>query len=214
MLNLDAVSNAKIFDFPFQWGIADRLLPVDEQTIQMCDDFPVDSFRYQRYLNGHYLRRLLIPLGERSAFRGEEMTDAYHQLVKALNSTRYRDALSTVTGINLDQSPMEAAMWRSDANTVFAMHDDVHQKLLTHVIYLNHGWSKRDGGILQILASQNEDDVVFEVVPRLGISTLIARSDSSWHNITPISRSAPDSRNTITVHFYRSGTTKKDLPPR
>lgn len=214
MLNMDAVLNAKVFDFPFKWGIVDSLLPVDERGIQMCDDFPVDSFRYRRYLNGRYMRRLLVPLGDSAAFRAEELSSSFHDLVADLTSATYREALSKATGIDLQNSPMEAAMWRADSSTKYAVHDDVGSKLLTHVIYFNHGWKKSDGGVLQILASKDEEDVAFEVVPRPGISVIICRSDDSWHNITRISDSAPDTRNTITVHFYRPGTTVEDLPVR
>ncbi|MBF0145355.1 MAG: 2OG-Fe(II) oxygenase [Magnetococcales bacterium] len=214
MLNLDALRNAKMFDFPFQWGIANGILPTEPKSIQMCDDFPVDSFRYRRFLNGRYLRRPLIQLAAKTTFRNDELPDSYNELGEVLTSSAYRETLSKVTGINLGDAPMEAALWRSDSSTVFAMHDDQAQKLLTHVLYLNHGWNKRNGGVLQILASQDDDDVAFEIVPRLGVSVLIGRADNSWHNITPISRVAPDSRNTITVHFYRPGTSEKDLPIR
>ncbi|MBF0109953.1 MAG: 2OG-Fe(II) oxygenase [Magnetococcales bacterium] len=214
MLNLEAIRNAKMFDFPFQWGIADGILPSNPKSIQMCDDFPVDSFRYRRHLNGRYMRRPFVPLAAKDTFNSDELPKSYNELGETLTSSAYREALAKVTGINLKDAPMEAAMWRSDASTVFAMHDDQAQKLLTHVIYLNQGWNKRNGGVLQILASHDEDDVAFEIVPRLGLSVLIGRADNSWHNITPISRVAPDSRNTITVHFYRPGTREKDLPAR
>jgi len=213
-LNLDAILNAKMFDYPFHWGIADGLLPVDAKSIQMCDDFPIDSFRYRRYLGGRYMRRPLVSFGASKAFRHEELSGAYQDLAASLTSAAYREAVMKASGIDLRDSPMEAALWRSDAGTVFAMHDDNPLKLLTHVIYLNSGWTKRDGGTLQILASKDEEDVVFELVPRLGLSVLIGRSDDSWHNISPVSRTAPDSRNTITVHFYRPGASEKDLPVR
>lgn len=214
MLNIDAVLNAKMFDFPFKWGVADGLLPLDQCGMQMCDDFPIDSFRYRRYLNGRYMRRLLVPLGDSAAFRAEELSGSFNELAADLTGAPYRDALSRATGIDLQNSPMEAAIWRADASTKYALHDDDPNKLLTHVIYFNHDWKKRDGGALQILASQVEDDVVVEVVPRLGMSVLICRSENSWHNITQISDTAQDTRNTITVHFYRPGTTLADLPAR
>ncbi|MGF6813112.1 hypothetical protein OKW30_008329 [Paraburkholderia sp. Clong3] len=214
MLNTDAVSNAKMLDFPFRWGGVDGVLPADGQATQMCDDFPVDSFRYQHHLNGRYMRRLLIAFGTNEAFRGEELSGAYRELASDLTSGAYRSASSQATGVDLSNAPMEATMWRSDAGTQFAAHDDQESKLLTHVIYLNQGWTKQDGGVFQVLASKNENDVAFEILPRLGLSVVIPRSDDSWHNITAISPDAPDSRNTITVHFYRPGTSEQDLPVR
>ncbi|MCU9952090.1 MULTISPECIES: 2OG-Fe(II) oxygenase [Burkholderia] len=214
MINLGAISNAKVFEFPFKWGIADGLLSADQQGVQMCDEFPIDSFRYRRYLSGRYLRRPLVELDAQDAYRGEELSDAYRELASDLTSSAYRNAVSNATGIDLEGSPMDAALWRSDAATELRMHLDSEPKLLTHVIYLNHGWTAEDGGKLQILASENESDVAFEVLPRFGLSVFIARSPVSWHNITPISSTAPDSRNTLTINFYHPGTTSKDLPVR
>jgi Rps23 Pro-64 3,4-dihydroxylase Tpa1-like proline 4-hydroxylase len=214
MIDIDALVNAKMFKTPFQWGVADGVFPINETTIRMADEFPVDSYRYRSYLGGRYFRRQFIRLGAQELVNPSELSDAYHQLGAALLSANYREALSKTTGVDLEDAPMEAAFWRSDNGTIFARHDDAETKLLTHVLYLNHSWRQQDGGNLQILGSKNEDDVVYELVPRLGTSALIVRSDDSWHNISPIKPTAANSRNTITVHFHKPGTTENDLPTR
>lgn len=82
-------------------------------------------------------------------------------------------------------------------------HQDMKTKVLTHVIYFNTDWLESDGGCLRILNSSDPEDVHTKVLPNIGNSVVIIRSDTSWHSVekTRIDKS----RRAITVTFYTEG---------
>src|SRR5687767_7342498 len=106
--------------------------------------------------------------------------------------------------VDLSKARLEAWFWRYDATTVFVPHRDLETKLVTQVFYLNEVWPARAGGRLRILHSKASEDLSLDIAPNMRVSSIIKRSDTSWHLITPISQEAPTSRNTITVHFHRT----------
>ena len=87
------------------------------------------------------------------------------------------------------------------------------QKLATHVVYFNSTWNQADGGRLRILRSADTEDVAAELLPIVGNSVVIVRSENSWHCVSRVVNHAASSRRSVTVTFYRPGSISTMWPP-
>ena len=212
MLNMESIANANMFTEPYQWGLVTPTFDTQSDQNALTQGFPEEGFNYRRFLNGSYMRRPFIPFGEKQCFleSGCPLPAGYQTLAREILSDEYRKAVSSGTGIDLTGAVIEASLWRYDQGTRFGAHPDASVKLLTHVIYLNAQWAHHWGGNLTINASENPDDIAFQVTPRLGLSLFIIRSDNSWHRVTPVSAMAPDSRNTLSVVFHKPGANQNN----
>ena len=207
MLNLDAIGRATIFSEPYRWGLIEHVFSSREKAQDLVAQFPDEGFLYRKLLDGRYVRRPIYEIGKLEVYQSESLPEVYQELAEELASKEYRNALSRAINLELTDAVMEASFYRYDHGTSFAFHADFPTKLVTHVFYLNESWSKQWGGALQILGSENDEDILYEVTPQLGLSTIILRSDNSWHKVMPVERLAPDSRNTLVVQFHQPGTT-------
>jgi hypothetical protein len=204
MLNLDNIRRCRRFDRPFTFGlIEDPFLDLDAARA-LVGEFPSTGYEYRTHEGTHYVRRPLFVLGEDRPHQPEHLGPRTLELAGQIASPDYRALLGDVLSVDLEATRLEAWFWRYDWATGFVPHRDLESKLITQVFYMNDPWPASAGGRLRILRSESPDDVAFEIAPDLRLSTLIKRSDTSWHHVTAIGREAPNSRNTITVHFYRA----------
>jgi Rps23 Pro-64 3,4-dihydroxylase Tpa1-like proline 4-hydroxylase len=90
---------------------------------------------------------------------------------------------------------------------------DLKDKIVTHVFYFNRAWDKTDGGCLTILRSPSMADVVADVAPLLGNSSVLVRSDKSWHAVSRVVEGCRRSRRSMTVTFYHPGSLSTMWPP-
>jgi hypothetical protein len=56
-------------------------------------------------------------------------------------------------------------------------------------------------------------DVVAEILPVVGNSSVIVRSDHSWHCVSPVTNGCRTSRRSMNVIFYRPGAVSTMWPP-
>jgi len=202
VLDLEARSRLLWFHEPFEFGLWES--PFRDPTIPLALSraFPTDGYECRTHEQGRYLRRPLIRRGEAELAQPEGLSELTLALARQLQSASYRDFLAAATGLDLTATELEAWFWRYDHKTLFVPHQDAPSKLLTHVLYLNEVWPASAGGRLRILNSENGDDIAFEITPALSRSSLIRRSESSWHLLSPIAADAPGFRQTITIHFH------------
>jgi hypothetical protein len=90
---------------------------------------------------------------------------------------------------------------------------DLPEKLVTHVLYFNPSWNSADGGCLGILRSADATDLVAEILPIAGNSSVIVRSENSWHAVSRVVNHSAASRRSVTVTFYRPGSVSTMWPP-
>jgi hypothetical protein len=203
MLKIDAIHRGHMFDTPFRWGLIHDALPADA-ALQLARDFPRTGFQYRKHKLGRFCRRPMYVLPGNELRDVGDLSAGFRELAVGLNSPEYRKALSELISIDLSNAAIEASFWRYDHAISFVPHLDLRGKIVTQVFYLNEEWPHRWGGSLRILHSNDMEDMAFEISPRSNVSTIILRSESSWHGLTPISPDSTDSRNTLTVHFYHS----------
>ena len=203
MLNIDAIRKGNMFDSPFRWGLIHDALPAGT-ALQLAREFPRSGFQYRKHKLGRFCRRPLYVLPDSELRDVDDLSAGFRELAVELNSAEYRNALSELISVDLSNAPIEASFWRYDHAISFVPHLDLRGKIVTQVFYLNEEWPHKWGGSLRILHGNDIEDVAFQISPRSNVSTIVMRSENSWHGITPISADTTDSRNTLTVHFYHS----------
>ncbi len=202
MINLEQLKKAHIFTKPFKFGLIEDPFISKEEALQLVKTFPTEDFEECKHDDGHFYRRPLIVKGEEKIHLPENLDSSAIKLGEFFLSDAYIKTLIDVTGLPLEKKPIEAWFWTYDENTVFEPHLDFETKILTQVFYLVENWEAKDGGLLYILNSNSVDDIAYAVTPQLNLSSMIFRSDNSWHYLTPIKPEALSVRNSITVHFH------------
>lgn len=215
MLNPDRIANARLESTPFSWAQVGGLFsPEDAEAL--VQTYPRDHFKTLTNRGGEkdydYDARSLVRLGgDQVAFAGE-LSDAWRRLADQLLSAEYRAAMSTLTGIDLSAAPLEVNVCHYGPGASLGPHPDLADKVVTHILYFNREWRAADGGCLQILGSCNERDSVAEVLPTVGNSAVLVRSDKSWHSVSRVVGGCRESRRSVTVTFYRPGSESSMWP--
>jgi len=126
---------------------------------------------------------------------------AWAELMSALRSTAYRDAMSRLTGIALADAGCEVNAWEYLPGDWLSPHVDKERKLVTQIFYLTRHWHDGDGGRLVIL-DRDARNVARFLPPLLGSSAVVVRSPDSWH---AVEESAPASqpRRSLTITFTK-----------
>jgi SM-20-related protein len=142
-----------------------------------------------------------------------ELSDAWRRLAADLLSPAYRAAMSALIGFDLSQAPMEVNVFHYGPGGSLGPHRDLPEKIVTHVLYFNEAWNPTNGGCLRILRSVDSDDVAAEIPPLIGNSSVLVRSENSWHAVSLVAQGASSSRRSVTVTFYRPGAVSTMWPP-
>jgi SM-20-related protein len=208
MIDFEAITSTELRRAPYEWALVDRAID-PARAARLIDTFPVDDFWRLSHDDGEkrytYSARPLVILGADRPAKLAPLPDPWQELVADLLSPRYRESLSEVIGQVLDDAPMEAAVWRWDREAELGPHLDMREKLLTQVFYLNAGWNPWWGGCLRILNSRDSNDLAAEIPPLMGTSSIVVRSERSWHCVSPVA-SPPVPRRSVIVTWFRPGS--------
>src|SRR5438105_7437559 len=94
--------------------------------------------------------------------------------------------MSLLTSCDLTTAPMEVNVFHYGPGANLGPHPDLEDKLVTHVLYFNRSWNREDGGCLTILRSSDPADVAAEIEPIVGNSSVVVRSEESWHAVSRV----------------------------
>lgn len=171
---------------------------------RLLADFPADRFtrtdasaegRAKTYRN--YTRTLVAPGVLRP--QPEPLPPLWRQLVTELSDVDYRRAVAALLAQPI-ASTLEIRLVRHGSGDWLSPHTDREDKLFSHVFYLNPGWREEWGGCLEILASADPVEPVARIVPELGVTSLLARCENSWHQVTKVTEAAAAERVSLLVH--------------
>jgi hypothetical protein len=201
---------------PYAWAAIGNLFSRRDGKA-LADSFPCDHFKKVEAHGGEkdyeYEARALIAMGADTVSYPEELSPAWSALALNLLSPAYRIALSLLTGCDLTGVPMEVNVFHYGPRACLGPHPDLPDKLVTHVLYFNRSWVREDGGCLTILRSADPTDVAAEVVPVIGNSAVLVRSEQSWHGVPRVVSDCRSSRRSLTATFYRPGSVSTLWPP-
>jgi Rps23 Pro-64 3,4-dihydroxylase Tpa1-like proline 4-hydroxylase len=141
---------------------------------------------------------------ELTAHRAQALGGDWGLLRDALAGPAYREHISRLTGVSLEDSTFTLDLWEYRTGDWLAPHVDKPEKLVTQIFYLAEDWRPGDGGRLLVLATDDPASVVRTLPPRLGSSAILVRSDTSWHAVEAPGPRSP-ARRSVTATFWRRG---------
>jgi len=201
---------------PYRWAAITNLFNPDDAA-RLAATYPCDHFKLVAGYGGEkdyeYEARALIGMGEDVIAFPDDLSDAWRALAGDLLSPEYRAAMTALTGCDLMQAPMEANVFHYGPGHSLGAHRDLPEKLVTQVLYFNRSWNNANGGCLRILRSHDADDLVAEIPPIVGYSSVIVRSENSWHAVSRVASDSASSRRSVTVTFYSPGSVSTMWPP-
>ncbi|EQM70304.1 2OG-Fe(II) oxygenase family protein [Pseudomonas tohonis] len=215
MIDLEKITQHPLQSHPFRWAEIGSLYgPADAAALAAT--YPVDHFKvvqgYGGEKNYEYEARQLVAMTDGELVNPQGLSPEWVALASTLRSTAYRQALEKLTGLDLSQSPLEVNVFHYGPGANLGPHPDLADKLVTHILYFNETWRPSDGGCLQILGSSDPGSIVREVAPIVGNSAVLVRSNNSWHAVSRVIDSSRVSRRSVTVTFYRPGSTSSMWP--
>jgi len=214
LLQLDALSRASLERVPFSYAVVRELFRPDAAAALVAD-FPTDHYwvvdrRDEKA--SRYDVRPFIDFGTSEVRFPERLSPEWRALGADLASPAYRSALGNLIGLDLDEHPLEVNLFHYGPRALLEPHPDIPEKVVTHVLYFNESWERGDGGCLRILRSADPEDVVTEILPLIGTSSVIVRSDDSWHAVPAVRPDVDRSRRSMTVTFFRPGSRNSLFP--
>ncbi|HEY6393735.1 MAG TPA: polysaccharide pyruvyl transferase family protein [Bryobacteraceae bacterium] len=216
LMKLAHIGHHRLETDPYRWAAIANLFNPDDAA-RLADTYPCDHFKLVAGYGGEkdyeYEARALIGMGEDVIAFPDDLSDAWRALAGDLLSPEYRAAMTALTGCDLMQAPMEANVFHYGPGHSLGAHRDLPEKLVTQVLYFNRSWNSANGGCLRILRSHNAEDVVAEIPPIVGYSSVIVRSENSWHAVSRVANDSASSRRSVTVTFYSRGSVSTMWPP-
>lgn len=206
MIDLNRVAASHLETEPYRWATIDQLFSPQDATA-LAATFPQDHFKRVATYDGQkevdYEIRCLVRMGEVSISRGRQLSAAWRALANDFLSPGYRAALSSLTGFDLSNSPLEVNVFHYPPGGTQGAHPDHRDKIVTHILYFNESWNDDDGGCLTILRSCEPRDIAMKIYPLLGNSAVLVRSDDSWHAVSRVAGHCRLTRRSVTATFYR-----------
>jgi len=207
-VELAALSSTQMQRRPFEWGYVPHAFALDHAA-RLLATWPRDGYWNLTGRDAEkswtYAARPLVTLDAGGPALAPSLHPEWVQVAQQLGNESYRHALGQAIGRDLADAGVEASVWRWDPGANLGPHRDLDTKIVTQVFYFNVGWAADWGGCLRILGSQHPDDVSAELPPRLGSSSLLVRSDCSWHSVTPVTATSTGPRLSLIVTWFRPG---------
>jgi SM-20-related protein len=216
VLDLQRIAQTKMETDPYRWAFIDQLFSADDARL-LAASFPRDKFKKVAGFDGEkgyeYMSRSMIHMGAEIPSNPGGLSPAWRELADDLLSFAYRSALEQISGQDLASAQMEVNIVSYGPGAWLGPHLDLKEKMMTHVLYFNNAWNHQDGGCLNILRSSDPSDAVAQVLPVVGHSALLVRSNQSWHSVSRVTPDCRTPRRSINVIFHLAGSASTMWPP-
>jgi SM-20-related protein len=216
MLDVSIIGQSSLQSEPYSWAEIGGLYS-QKGGRALAETYPRDHFKTVAGHDGEkqflYESRSLLGMGAAEPSFPAALSQSWKELARDLLSADYRIAMSLLTGYDLTGAAIEANIFHYGPGSSLGPHLDLPDKLITHVLYFNKTWNPSDGGCLSILRSKDPADVAATILPLVGNSSVLVRSDRSWHAVQPVVPGSRKSRRSVTVTFYRTGAVSTMWPP-
>jgi hypothetical protein len=209
MIDLTQIARHTLQTEPYAWAeIGNLFSPKDAAAL--ATTFPRDHFKtvvgYDGENDYEYEARALVAMAANAISHPEGLSQAWLSLAYDLISPAYRICMSSLTGCDLTTVPMEVNVFHYGPGARLGPHVDLKDKIVTHVLYFNRSWNGDDGGCLTILRSAGPTDVAAEIAPIVGNSSVVVRSEKSWHAVSRVVNGCRLSRRSLTSTFSHPGS--------
>ena len=209
IINVACIKQQSLSSDPYEWGFVNGLYSATDAEA-LASTYPRDHFKTVEGNDGEktyeYEARSLIHMGAARPTHPEKLSAAWQRFAYDLLSPAYRESMTQMTGRDLSKAQIEANLFHYTPGSWLGPHLDLKTKIVTHVFYFNKSWDLADGGCLTILRSSNISDAVTQILPIVGNSSVLIRSEKSWHAVSRVVDSCTRSRRSVTVTFYYPGS--------
>jgi SM-20-related protein len=216
LLDIERIARQKMATEPYRWAFIDGLFSTADGA-DLAASFPHDKFKkvtgYDGEKSYEYVSRSLIHMGAGAPSHPEGLSPAWRTLGIGLLSDEYRAALAEISGQDLRSAQLEVNVVHYGPGAWLGPHLDLREKLMTHVLYFNESWDAENGGNLCILGSSDPSDVIAQILPVVGNSVLLVRSNQSWHMVSRVANGCQTSRRSMNVIFHLEGSVSTMWPP-
>jgi hypothetical protein len=194
---------------PFPHSVVEGLL-ADDVLRRLAAQFPTSGWHERAGDDGekswHNQVLNLVTLGREANADRTALTGPWGELARALLSDQYRRAVSHHTGVDLEAASIDANLFLYGSDEWLGPHLDLASKIVTHVIYFNSDWRPDYGGCLRILRSKDASDCHREILPTLGRSVFLVRTDHSWHEVRRVTAASARPRRSVQITFWSPGS--------
>ncbi|MBN3923727.1 2OG-Fe(II) oxygenase [Nostoc sp. NMS4] len=223
MLNFESIRATAMQKVPYNWALIKNLLS-PEASLELTASFPHEEFRLSEGEGYGYSWGKMLATSEdislmlkssdnrwrermaqgRLTYDLRHLSKVWRQLIEGLWTDSYRKALAEMSGLELKDCVMDIGFRRYQLGQLHHPHTDEPNKVLTHLLFFNQQWSVDWGGCLRILKDSQPESVFQDILPLSDSSVAIARSDNSWHTVTPLTCPASEYRLALRVAFFRN----------
>ncbi len=230
MLNFDSIRTTAMQKVPYNWALIKNLLS-PEASLELTASFPHEEFRLSEgegygYSWGKMLAKsedisLMLKSSDnrwrermaqgRLTYDLRHFSKVWRQLIEELWTDSYRAAIAEMSGLELKDCVMDIGFRRYSSGQLHHPHTDEPNKVLTHLLFFNQQWSVDWGGCLRILKDSQPESAFQDILPLSDSSVAIARSDNSWHTVTPLTCPASEYRLALRVAFFRNDRLTSDF---
>ncbi|GAA6615167.1 2OG-Fe(II) oxygenase family protein [Scytonema sp. NUACC26] len=202
MLNMNAIAQATMQEFPYRWAFVQNLFS-EKSCLELANSFPQEGFHVSGSI---VIRKVFVEAENQTEQQIKELlklNKCWQDLINDLLTSAYRDALEQLTSLNLMDDFLWIYFFRYDTNMIFNPHTDVPSSRLVHLFYFNQEWDSNWGGCLRILKDDRPESMFQEIPPLVNTSVILVNSDNAWHNVNPIVSDAPQERLVLKVAFSK-----------
>ena len=166
LLDLEAFRAAALTNEPFKYLVAKNFIR-REAAPEIMRDFPDIAYPG------------LLPV------EATQFGPNFRALIEELTSPAVAKAFGEKFGLDLIGQPVMVTLRGRCQEKDGRIHTDSEAKLVTALLYFNHGW-EGPGGRLRLLRGPDDlNDVITEVPPDMGTLVAFRRSDKSFHGHEP-----------------------------
>src|SRR5215469_14113994 len=141
---IGALAAARLTDSPWPHAYLERMLP-PAFAAALTDSF--GRFDLERCVETEREKSYRFGTGRLDALDPAALPAAqWTRLVAVLGGPEYRDAMSKLCDVPLDDAEFTLSVWEYRGGDWLAPHVDKADKLVTQIFYLTRAWQPGDGG--------------------------------------------------------------------
>lgn len=109
----------------------------------------------------------------------------FSKLVDAMDGLEFKRIVEEKFSLSLEGRPTMFTVRGYCRRTDGKIHTDTESKIITVLLYMNHGWQEQGGRLRLLNGPTKIDDVVAEISPTVGTLLIFRRCDHSFHGHLP-----------------------------
>lgn len=203
----DRIAALQLQRAPWRWAYGADVLPL-ETARELAASFPEELLAATESSpdSAKQYRMQTAELGADV----DMLPAVWQRMYSFLTADGYRRLIQRLAEVSLAECSLEVSVWEYGPQDWLEAHVDKPDKVVTQIFYLSDGWRAEWGGRLFILSERHSEPHA-ALSPTLGASSLVVRSDESWHAVEPVAPGVPLARRSLTAMFRTNEPARDDI---